>query len=167
MNNYKIYKNFISDIECNELNSFISTYKSTPIFQDANMGGVRYTTRYTNPDFFSYPKLSYQIQKRIISILNLNSYKLPPYKDGMVVSHALPNDTCYEHKDPQWYPNTKTLHCNVALTSFQGGEPLIEGESVKLEKGDLLCYFVSEVNHGSDVILGSNPRNLWIFGFSI
>ena len=167
MKNYKVYKNFISDIECDELNSFISTYKSTSIFQDAKMDGNRITTRYSNPKSFSFPNLAYQIQKRIISVLHLTNFQYPPNKDGMVASHALSEDTCYEHKDPQWYPNTKTLHCNVALTSFQGGESLIEEKSVKLEKGDLLCYFVSEVNHGSSAILGSNPRNLWIFGFSI
>ena len=167
MNNYKVYKNFISDLECDELNHWILDNKDTPIFKDANMGGIRYTTRYTDPDSYLYPKVSYQIQERIISILNLVNYKLPPYKDGMVASHALPNDTCFPHLDPEWYPNKKTLHCNVALTHFNGGESQIENENIKLDRRDLLCYYVSEVKHGSTLILPPNYRNLWIFGFCV
>ena len=167
MVNYKLYKNFLSHVECDILNNWILDNKDTSTFQDANMGGYRYTTRYTDPSNFTYPDLAYQIQKRIISVLELQDYILPPYKDGMVVSHALPKDTCYGHVDPDWYPNRVTLHCNVALTNFKGGEPFIGEEIINFCQNDLLSYPVSKINHGSNIILGEHPRNIWIFGFCI
>ena len=167
MDNYKVFKNFLSHSECDELSSWIFSKQNTFIFQSANMGGHRYTTRFTDPSSFSYPSLAYQIQERIISVLGLQNFNLPPYKDGMVASHAHPDDTCYEHLDPEWYSNKKTLHCNAVLNDFEGGEPYIENQSLKIQKRDLICYFVSEKKHGSRKVLGATPRNLWIFGFCI
>ena len=168
MKNYKIYKNIISNIECNILNNWILENKDTPIFKEVNMGGIRRSTRFTESDSFKFPKLAYELQERIISILNLKNFIFPPYKDGMVVSYALPGDTCYEHKDPQWDPNKKTIHCNIALTNFEGGEPYIENEIItNFNQRDMICYTVSEVNHGSQLITGNISRNLWIFGFCV
>lgn len=168
MKNYKIYKNIVSEAECNILNKWILENKDTFIFQDAGMGGIRKTTRYTEYTQFKFPKLAYEIQERIQSILNLKNYILPPYKDGMVASYALPGDTCYNHKDPEWVPNKQTIHCNIALTNFSGGEPYIENEVItNFTQRDMLCYTVSKVSHGSQLITGSIPRNLWIFGFCV
>jgi hypothetical protein len=167
MNNYKKYNNFIENSECDQLNNWILTKKNTSIFQDANMNGYRSTTRYSEPSSFDFPKLAYEIQKKIISTFKFKDYTLPPYKDGMVASHALPKDTCYEHTDPIWIENKVTLHCNVALSNFKGGEPFIDGESIDFNKGDLLCYPVSLIPHGSKEVLGKNSRNIWIFGFCL
>ena len=68
---------------------------------------------------------------------------------------------------PIWKENTITLHSNIKLSNNEGGEPIIEGEKIKLNKKDMWTYPVSNVNHGSDMVLGKEPRTMWVFGFSI
>ena len=62
---------------------------------------------------------------------------------------------------------TITLHCNIKLTNCEGGEPFIEEEKIVLNKGDMLIYPVSVVQHGSHIVTGTIPRMIWTFGFSI
>ena len=163
--NYRIYNNFISIEECNYLSNWIIENKNNAFFKDANMNGKRLTTRYS--DNFYFPKLAYQIQNRVIKKLNLKDYYLSNFKDGMIASYAEPGDTCYIHRDPVWIENTITLHCNIKLSSNEGGNPIIEGEKINLKKGDMWVYPVSNVDHGSDIVLGDIPRTMWVFGFSI
>ena len=162
---YKIYRNFISTEECSTLSNWIIENKNNLFFKDAQMNGRRLTTRYS--DNFLFPKLAYQIQNKIIKKLNLKNYHLANFKDGMVASYAKPGDTCYIHKDPVWIQNTTTLHCNIKLSNHEGGNPIIKNKKIYLNKGDMWIYTVSDVEHGSDVVLGNTPRMLWVFGFSI
>ena len=165
MKKYKIFKNFINDEECNILSRWIINNKDNVFFKDANMKGKRLTTRYS--DNFIFPSLCYKIQDRIITTLKLENSHLANFKDGMVASYAEPGDTCYIHKDPIWKENTITLHSNIKLSNNKGGEPIIEGEKIRLNKKDMWTYPVSNVNHGSDMVLGKAPRIMWVFGFSI
>jgi len=165
MKNYRIFKNFINEEECNILSSWIMDNKDNVFFTDANMKGRRLTTKYSNN--FKFPPISYQIQKKIIKRLKLKNFYLANFKDGMVASYAEPGDTCYLHKDPVWVEDTITIHANIKLSNNEGGEPIIEDEKIKLNKKDMWTYPVSNVNHGSDIVLGEKPRIMWVFGFSI
>jgi len=163
----KIYHNFISDQECEVLNTWILENKSKSFFKDAGMNGNRITTRYSNEDEITYPKTAFEIRNKIISKLNLNNYKKPPYPYGMVASCAFQGDTCYEHLDPIWYKGYTTLHCNVKLSNSLKGDVVIEKETVEIKKKDLWVYEVSKKNHGSNTVKGNIPRTMWVFGFCI
>jgi hypothetical protein len=162
---YKIYKNFLNKKECDYLSNWIIDNKNNSFFKNANMGGIRFTTRYS--DDFIFPKKAYKIQKKIIKEFKLNNFLISNFKDGMVASYASPGDTCYDHKDPVWKENTITLHCNIKLSNNEGGNPIIANEKIYLEKGDMWSYPVSEVMHGSDLVTGTIPRTMWVFGFCI
>ena len=144
---YKIIRNFVSQEEQTDLIQWIINNKdSSWLFKDANMDGNRVTTRYSKD--FSFPEVAYSIQKRIINRLKFKDFKLPKYHHGIVASYAGENDTVFEHTDPQWYPPLDTLHCNLMLQKpIEGGKPIIEKEEINLIERDLLCYYVSEVNH--------------------
>jgi len=165
MENYKIYKSFLNKKECDVLSSWIIANKDNSFFKNANMGGIRLTTRYSSD--FIFPKESYEVKEKIINKLKLKNFYLPDFKDGMVASYAEPGDTCYNHKDPVWKKDRKTLHCNIKLSDSEGGNPIIKDKKINLKKGDMWIYPVSEVFHGSDLVTGTLPRTLWIFGFCI
>lgn len=167
MKNYKIFKNFLPEKQCNILSGWILENKDKSFFKDAKMNGIRLTTRYSNDNDFIFPKESYKIKEKIINKLKIKNFYLPDFKDGMVASYALPGDTCYNHKDPVWKNNTKTLHCNIKLTDSTGGNPIIENKKINLKKGDMWIYPVSDVIHGSDLVTGTIPRTMWVFGFCI
>jgi len=165
MKNYKIHKKFLNKKECDVLSKWIVDNKHNSFFKNAEMGGIRLTTRYS--DGFIFPKEAYKIKEKIINKLKIKDFNLPGFKDGMVASYASPGDTCYDHKDPVWKENTITLHCNIKLSDNLGGNPIIDNEKIYLEKGDMWSYPVSEVMHGSDLVTGTVPRTMWVFGFCI
>jgi hypothetical protein len=167
MKNYKIFKNFLTERQCDILSEWILENKDKSFFKDANMKGIRLTTRYSNVNDFIFPKESYKIKEKIINKLKIKKFNLPSFKDGMIASYAASGDTCYNHKDPVWKENTITLHCNIKLSNNLGGNPVIENEKINLKKGDMWIYPVSNVIHGSDLITGKIPRTTWIFGFCI
>jgi hypothetical protein len=167
MKNYKIYKNFLTEKECDILSKWILENKDKSFFKDAGMNGIRLTTRYSNDNEFVFPKESYKIKEKIINKLKIKNFNLPHFKDGMVASYAEPGDTCFNHKDPVWKKSTKTLHCNIKLSDNTGGNPIIEDKKLNLKKGDMWIYPVSDVIHGSDLVTGTISRTIWVFGFCI
>ena len=163
---YKIIKNFISEIEQNKLVEWTINNKNTPaLFQDPDMpGSNRVTTRYSKD--FSFPEIAYKIQRKIIGQLKLKNFKLPKYHHGIVASYAGEHDAIFEHMDPQWYAPSETLHCNLMLQKpLGGGKPIINKIEVDLDERDLWCYYVSKVPHGSSKIIGKRPRLMYVFGF--
>ena len=169
---YKIIKNFVSKKEQKKLIDWIINNRNTPgLFSDANMNGNRITTRYSKD--FSFPDTAYKIQKRIIKQLKLKDFKfkfkLPwDVNHGIIASYAGENDICYEHTDPQWYPLSDTLHCNLMLQKpLGGGKPIINKKEIDLNERDLWCYYVSKVPHGSSKVIGKRPRLMYVFSFCI
>jgi len=162
---YKLIKNFLSEEECTFLNKWIVDNKNKDFFKDANMNGKRVTTRYS--ENVPFPKDVFSIKERLINLLQLPEVRHPPFYEGMVASYAPVGDKVYIHKDPIWEEGLKTLHCNVVLSDSEGGFPIVEDETLKIKKGDMWCYLVSDVNHGCSTVTGTIPRTMWIFGFLI
>lgn len=165
MKNYKIFKKFLSNKECGVLNNWIINNKDKDFFKDARMYGKRLSTRYS--ETVPFPKSVFSIKNRLIKKLKLTEVIHPPFCEGMVSSYAFVGDILPMHKDPIWKEGLKTLHCNVILSDSIGGEPIIESEKIKVEKGDMWCYLVSEVNHAAEEVLGNVPRTMWVFGFLV
>lgn len=161
----KVIPNFVSSDECAELSSWISN--NHHIFVNANMGGIRKTTRYLTSGL-EFPKVALEIRKRIKQHLGLKDMVRPPFIDGMVASYAEPGDTCYEHVDPEWFKNHHTLHCNVIVQKPEGGgNVVIDGHEYDTPQGDVICYYVSDLKHSVTEVIGNVPRLMWIFGFCV
>lgn len=166
------YKNFITQQEAQEMSAWVLKNKNKEFFNDANMNGVRLTTRYSDHNSFAYPNVVFNIRKRIVEALNLHeeeSFKFyPPFKDGIVASCAFPGDTCYEHLDPVWYDGFNTLHCNVITQSpDKGGDLILGGVFEQMNELELCCYLVSKTPHSTTLIEGGKERIMWVFGFCI
>lgn len=157
--------NFVSETECNELASWIMSNHHN--FVDANMGGVRKTTRYVKENI-AFPELALKIRERIKEHLQLEDMVRPPFINGMVASYSEPGDTCYEHQDPIWSEGHHTLHCNVIVQKPEnGGDVVIEGKEYNMPKGDVICYYVSDLKHSVTKVLGNTSRLMWIFAFCV
>lgn len=161
----KILPNFLSKVECNELASWIMGNHHT--FVNANMGGVRKTTRYLNENIV-FPKLALDIRQRLKNHLGLEDLVRPPFIDGMIASYAEPGDTCYKHIDPEWVEGHHTLHCNVIVQKPEsGGNVVIEDQEFDMPEGDIICYYVSDLNHNVTEVVGNKNRLMWIFAFCV
>lgn len=163
--------NFIDATEQKVLVDWINANKDSDIFCDANMGGSRRTTRYTDADKLNFPVEAFNIRKRIIERLKLEHDAFgiaPKFAHGMVASYAPVGDACYAHRDPVWYKGYVTLHCNILIQAPEdGGDVIVNDIPEKMHENELFCYRVSEDLHGVTEVLGTKPRLLWIFGFCI
>lgn len=166
------FSNFISREEAREMSSWVLSNKENNFFTNANMGGVRLTTRFSSHDSFEYPSIVLSIRKRILNLLDLHeeeSFNIkPPFKNGIVASCAFPGDTCYEHVDPIWHQGFNTLHCNVVTQSpDNGGQLILNGVVEPMQELELCCYLVSKVPHSTTLIGGAKERIMWVFGFCV
>jgi hypothetical protein len=161
----KVISNFVSDYECNVLSNWI--LQNHHNFVDANMGGNRKTTRYISNDI-KFPQTALEIRERIKQYLELEDMVRPPFTNGMVASYAEPGDTCYEHTDPVCYEGHLTLHCNVIVQKPESdGNVVINGKEYDVPKGDVICYYVSDLKHSVTKVLGNTSRLMWVFGFCV
>lgn len=154
------------------MSNWILKNKDSSFFKDANMGGIRKTTRYSDHKDFEYPDIIKQIRAKIVSFLNLNNSEslglIPPFKNGVVASCAFPGDTCYSHVDPIWVEDHHTLHCNVLTQEPEsGGHLILDGQTKIMKERELVCYLVSKNSHETTKILGNKLRLMWVFGFCV
>lgn len=161
MQKYTLHKNFIEESVLNILSNWIDKNKHT--FQDGGMGGNRVTSRFY--DKIEYPKEVYEVQDKIEKKLNVTNLHF------MAASCAYLGDHCYLHKDPIYKQGYDTFHCNLFLSNVEGGQPYVlktptEDDIIEFNKGDLLCYYVSKVYHGSKT-LNKGERKMWVFSFLI
>ena len=85
----------------------------------------------------------------------------------MYGSYGTVGDSCQIHKDPRYLMNHITYHFNIMLNEYEGANLYIENELVNLGKLDGVLYPVSEVNHHTTELIGTNPRIFWCFGYCI
>lgn len=164
--------NFVSCKDGQEMSKWILSNKEKSFFHDANMGGLRVTTRYADHDNFEYPDTVLNVRKNIVAMFELHEEELfnfyPPFKNGVVASCAFPGDTCYEHLDPVWHDGFHTLHCNVVTQAPEkGGDLLLGGVLEPMKELELCCYLVSKTPHSTTLVEGNKERLMWVFGFCI
>lgn len=169
-NKFMIVEKFIDKQTSNSLNRWCLSNYQNDFFVDAKMGmlNTRLTTRFGDQSKFSFPEEAYSIQKKIIEELNIKRFSFPSFKDGIVCGVGFDGGDIYPHKDPLYYPNTQTIHCNILTQKSEiGGDIHIDGELVKVQEGDLICFNVARNEHSVDTIRGERERILWVFGFCI
>lgn len=177
----KVVKNFISDEEISILNDWTLNNYQKPYFSDPRMNKDDVQTRFTTRHSYSrieeyknykvtYPNEVYDIQRRLISYLKLQSNSVAPwpsFTDGIVTTIAFSPGSCCKHKDPVYF-KPYTLHCNfVTQNPESGGITYIEDIPYEFKKNDMIMYITSHLEHEVTEISGEIPRILWVYGFCI
>jgi hypothetical protein len=176
----KVVKNFITDNEIDKLNQWtLSNYKQ-PYFIDPGMNNDESQTRFTTRHAYErieeyknfkvdYPKEVFYIQNRLFKYLNLskdNIISFPSFTNGVVTTIGFSPGGCVRHKDPIYYSNTYTLHCNFCTQNPEsGGITILEGKKYSFEYKDMIMYVSSHVEHEVTKCIGDIPRILWVYGF--
>jgi hypothetical protein len=84
----------------------------------------------------------------------------------MYASYGTEGDECESHTDPIWHMGYITYHFNILLTQpKRGGDVVLPNQVMSLNKGDLMYYPVSHVEHSTTLLEGDVPRILWVYGF--
>ena len=182
--NVKIYKNFLSQEECNMLNKITldivdKKLTNTTVEKDTVINGVPqrvygYTKRLSTRGMMGtgkdYPEFVYEISKKIRTFLNIDAF---PHIEGhgikgIITSITYPGGSLYEHKDGRGSYNLPTYRCNVLTQKAEEGCDLyVDGNKVDIDVGDLHCYMASEFPHYATEVKGKIPRIMWMFGAHI
>lgn len=194
----KAYKDFITEEERDILNNWtLSNYKNNyfidPKMDSKNLERTKLTTRFANPLVnygnpllstssydhinlivssnlnFTYPKVAYDIQKRITLTFEFEDFGLSPVgKDGIISEISFEGGTIHPHIDPVWFEGTQTVHFNfITQKPLSGGVTYVENNPWEIEETDLLSYIVSKAEHKVDEIVGKKERILWVFSFML
>jgi len=167
----KIYKNFLTKEECQELTRLAFQGLADGWFQkgyDKNLNATskRYTTRKVISDY-AYPEKILEINSRIKEVIGLQNKPIIAEhgKDGIVISISFEEGDVPSHKDPRSQEGLITYRCNILTQAAESGAQLyVEEELVEVEEGDLHCYAVSELEHRVTAIEGKTPRVMFMFG---
>jgi hypothetical protein len=168
---YNIFKNFISNEECEILSSWILENFETTNFKDSIHPGTKRKSTRLNKSV-EYPINAFEIRERInLEIIkSINPKQLnyvPKFPSGMYASYGYEDDICLTHKDPIYIPNTTTYHFNIILSDYEDGKLIIENEILDLEKKDGILYPVSSMLHSTTKLTGEKPRLFWCFGYCL
>jgi hypothetical protein len=167
-----IFKNFISNEDCNKLNKWVDLAIENKWLNkavDINYKWEhekRFTTR-NNINSFQYPKTVYEIQEKIDKFLNIEDLSKSVFggKDGIVVSCIFSGGDLHKHKDPK-EGELEVLRCNIMTRSAENEGKLYIGKvKIDINVGDLHCYLPSTVEHHVTEVKGQTSRVLWMFSY--
>lgn len=176
----KVVKNFISNEEAKILSEWTLNHYKESYFMNPKMNNDNIQTRFTTRHAYGrieeyknfkvdYPKEVFNIQNRLFEYLNLskdNIIPFPSFTNGVVTTIAFSPGGCVRHKDPIYYPNAYTLHCNFCTQNPEsGGITILEGKKYSFEYKDMIMYVSSHVEHEVTDCIGDIPRILWVYGF--
>lgn len=178
----KIFHDFISEEESRVLSKWTLDNYQESFFIDPKMNNDSRQTRFSTRHAYlrdnqyknhkvKYPKESFDIQKRIFEKFNLsykNTIPFPSFTDGIITTICFSPGSCSSHKDPIYFPNTYTIHCNFCTQIPEsGGITIIEGKKYHFNNRDMIVYATSHLEHEVTESYGDTPRVLWVFGFSL
>lgn len=174
-----IFRDFLTQQECNLLNNWVDIGvknkwldkgydKPSSLVNDAAWNYDKRLTTRNYGDRFNYPKIVYDVFKKITDFLELSDLEKSVSgrgKDGVVVSCTFHGGNVFPHKDPK-EDLLEILRCNIMTRSADfGGVLFIDNKEININVGDLHCYLPSLVEHYVTTVNGNTQRVLWMFGY--
>ena len=127
-------------------------------------GAQRFYAKYTQLD--SIPSEYWLVRDRVLKILQICKYsEEPTYK--CFLGCNLSGGEVHPHRDSapmgKWH-----VRCNLMLSKpIQGGQPIIKGQPLELQEGDLWAFIPSQVVHWSSRVEGERKRFICSYGFLV
>lgn len=127
-------------------------------------GPRRFYAIYTQLD--SIPPEYWLVRDRALELLQISKYsEEPTYK--CFLGCNLSGGKVHPHRDKaslgKWH-----VRCNLMLSKpVQGGQPVIEGQPLALQEGDLWAFVPSQVLHWTSQVEGERKRFICSYGFLV
>jgi len=106
------------------------------------------------------------VRDRALKILQIRKYsEEPTYK--CFLGCNVSGGKVHPHRDQaplgKWH-----IRCNLLLSKPErGGQPIIEGQRLELQEGDLWAFVPSQVLHWSSQVEGERKRFICSYGFLV
>lgn len=168
----KVFKNYLTEKECDELNKFTfnslenNTFSEGIQSKEVNPTNAQMVSRFNRSIVF--PDLSKNIMKKIQDKFNLSDNNICKefHSSGIIVNVTFKGAGVVEHRDGIYKENTFALRCNIVTnTATEGGILCVNRKPVFLEKGDLYILNASDCAHFVTRNVSDSPRILWQFTF--
>ncbi len=163
-----IFKDFISEFEQYQLRRKAEDYRRDGVLEPNEAGSHRFFRKIDGTEYCDASMTA--IARRVIKTFGLEGFEIDPYL-GWIISFLEPGGFIHPHLDRQpLYVETdkKHLRCNVMVSN--GGtlaSPMIEGRGYRVDERALWGFFASESRHGTLQNVGSGPRIVYQFGFTV
>lgn len=113
---------------------------------------------------FVTPTEIWDIKNKIIELYGLQSKKQEPlFKDYL--GYITEGGAIHKHKDPNQGSLIHTRFNVLVSKPMEGGEPIQEGEVIKVAEGEVWQCNAGLVEHWCTPVIGSKPRIVLSFGF--
>jgi hypothetical protein len=167
--NVKVYKNFLSNDECQMLNN-IALANTNNWFGFGLSHNVFIDTRLTTRLYMenkTYTQEVLDVSKKVRAFVGVDKFPLiyDHGSNGVVVSITYQNGDVPIHQDPKSAKGLPAYRCNILTqTNEDGAELYVDGKKINVEAGDLHCYMASELPHFVTTAKGKTPRIMYMFG---
>jgi hypothetical protein len=171
----KIYKNFLTIDECEELNKIsmqaVNQGYCCKGLEPHGLGNydLRYSTR-LNMANKQYPEFVYAVSKKVTDFMQFQNFTTMKNtgSNGIVTSVMFKDGDLFEHMDGQGMGLKKSYRCNVVTQhTGEGGDLYVDNKKVDINVGDLHCYDASSYLHKVTTYNGNIPRIIWMFSYLI
>ena len=163
-----ILKDSISQHEQYQLREKAKDYRRTGVLESNEAGPRRFFRKVDGTEYCDASITA--IGQRVIKTFGLEGFEIDPYL-GWIISFVEPDGFIHPHLDRQpLYAETNQKHfrCNVMVSN--GGtlaSPIIGGRGYRVDERALWGFFASELTHGTLPNVGSGPRIVYQFGFTV
>ena len=167
--NVKVYKNFLSNDECQMLSN-IALANTNNWFGFGLSHNAFIDTRLTTRLYMenkTYTQEVLDVSKKVREFVGVDKFPLiyDHGSDGVVVSITYQNGDVPIHKDPKSADELPAYRCNILTqTNEDGAELYVDDKKIDIKTGDLHCYMASELSHFVTTAKGKTPRIMYMFG---
>jgi hypothetical protein len=163
-----VIQEFITEPERRQLEAIAFDYLERGILGSNPAGPLRYRCKFHGTEYCT-PFIK-SVADRVIQKLHLQDFMVDPYL-GWIVSLIKPGGHIQVHVDafPRYsLDGDKHLRCNFMVSSEnESYNPVIGTTNVMVNERDMWCFFASDIQHGTQVVVGNKPRIVYQFGFSV
>jgi hypothetical protein len=169
----KVFKNFLSQEDCDFLNLFAlnciknNQFENGRVSSGLNKLNTQMVSRFS-PELI-FPDLALNIRNKIQAKFNLpkGSINTQFHNEGIIINVSFNGAQVVKHKDSV-KDGFLALRCNIITSQPDfGGVLHIENRPVNLQVGDLYICLFSEHEHFVSKNESDTPRIVWQFAFDV
>ena len=168
-----VVKNFVTETEREALLRKAYTHMQRRELHPNPSGPGRYFAKADDDPTCYVDALLERLTRRCERCLRMSGVRVDCVL-GRTISLILPGGFIHRHTDayregqPGHRPGMEHMRCNIMVRLADlSGQPVVEGTALPVTEGDLWAFFASKSMHETRPLLGSEPRVIFGFGWSV